>query len=287
MNPVALIKALRPKQWVKNGLLVVALVFSKSYSDPALILKVALGIAFFCMLSSSGYLVNDLKDIEADRQHPQKKSRPIAAGDIPVPVAWAAAVALLVGGLLGSWFVGPRFFISAVAYLAITYTYSFVVKHQPVLDVMGIAAGFMVRAIAGAEAIEVESSGWFIVCIGFGALFIGLCKRLAELRLLEAGAGSHRKTLNDYTEPLLNQLVGIAATCSLISYALYTFEGPGGRGMMATVPIVVYAVLRYLLLVGTGHAGGEPSSTLLRDRPLQVSMLLFGATILAIQQLPA
>lgn len=275
--PVALLKAARPKQWVKQGLLTVAIVFSGKYREIDAIVAVALGIAFFSMIASAGYLFNDLKDVEADRKHPTKSQRPIAAGLVPLPLAWVTAAALFGGGVAGSFLVlGRDFGITALAYLLITLSYSQFFKRAAVLDVMGIAAGFIVRAVAGAEAIDVQSSGWFLTCIGFGALFIGLCKRLAEIRLLEGGAGEHRRALNDYAEPVLYQLIGIAAACSLLSYALYTFDPSAPPGIMATLPVVIYAVFRYLLLVEMKDAGGEPSKTLLTDRPLQVSIVLFG-----------
>jgi 4-hydroxybenzoate polyprenyltransferase len=283
VNPVvALIKAARPKQWVKQGLLTVAIVFSGKYRDVDSLLAVAMGIAFFSMIASAGYLFNDLKDVEADRKHPKKKNRPIAAGHVPIPLAWAAAAALFFGGVAGSFLlINQDFGVTAVAYLLITLSYSQFFKRAAVLDVMGIAAGFIVRAVAGAEAIDVDSSGWFLTCIGFGALFIGLCKRLAEIRLLEGGAGEHRRALNDYAEPVLYQLIGIAAACSLLSYALYTFDPSAPAGIMATLPVVIYAVFRYLLLVEMAGAGGEPSQTLLKDRPLQISVVLFCSIALA------
>ncbi len=271
----ALIKALRPKQWIKNGLLLVAIVFSERYLDVDAWVHVLAGVALFCMLSSSGYLVNDLKDVEADRAHPKKSSRPIASGALPVPVAWGAVLVLMIGGLAGSFALNTHFGIAAVTYLFITLSYSNFFKHTAILDVMLLSSGFIVRAVAVAEAISVASSPWFLVCIAFGALFIGLIKRLAEIRLLKDDAASHRKALEEYSEPLLLQLISITTACSLISYALYTFSGASTRWMMLTLPIVIFAVFRYLLLVSMQGEGGEPSQTLLEDRPLLGSVVAF------------
>jgi 4-hydroxybenzoate polyprenyltransferase len=275
---VSLIKALRPKQWSKNGLLLVAIVFAEKYQELDSIVSVALGVGVFCMLSSAGYLVNDLRDVEQDRLHPDKSKRPIASGQVGSGLAWASVVFLVVAGFGGAWFLlNPGFFVTAVAYLVTTLSYSMFFKHVAVLDVMGIAAGFIFRAVAGAEAIGVESSPWFLTCILFGALFIGLSKRLAEIKLLEGVAGDHRKVLDEYSVDLLRQLITVTTACSLISYALYTFDGEHGKSLMLTIPFVVYGVFRYLFLVDQKDLGGEPSSILLKDRPMQFCMVLFFA----------
>ena len=275
MKPLKWVKALRPKQWVKNGLLLVAIVFSEQYTRLDAWIQVAAGVGLFCMLSSAGYLVNDLRDVEADRTHPKKKHRPIAAGDVSATVAWITVAVFIVGGLSGAFALHTRFGIAALAYLVTTLSYSMLFKHTAVLDVMLLSTGFIIRAVAGAEAIEVESSPWFLTCIAFGALFIGLIKRLAEIRLLKGEAGDHRKVLEEYSEPLLMQLISITTACSLISYALYTFEGSPTRWLMLTLPVVIFAVFRYLLLVAMTEEGGEPTSTLLKDRPLLASVVLF------------
>jgi 4-hydroxybenzoate polyprenyltransferase len=256
----------------------VAIVFAEKYQELDSLLAVALGVVIFCMLSSAGYLVNDLRDVEQDRLHPDKSKRPIASGQVGSGLAWVTVVLLVVVGFGGAWFLlSPGFFITAAAYLVTTLSYSMVFKHVAVLDVMGIAAGFIFRAVAGAEAIGVESSPWFLTCILFGALFIGLSKRLAEIKLLEGVAGEHRKVLDEYSVDLLRQLITVTTACSLISYALYTFDGEHGKSLMLTIPFVVYGVFRYLFLVDQKDLGGEPSSILLKDRPMQTCMVLFFA----------
>ena len=220
---------------------------------------------------------NDMTAIvEADRAHPEKQHRPIASGALPLGVAWAMTALLLGGGLAAAGLLlPPGFLVAAVTYLFITLSYSQFFKHVAILDVMFIAAGFLVRAVAGAEAIPVESSPWFLTCTAFGALFIALTKRYAELRLLTEGAGGHRKILDEYSEPLLMLWIGISTACTLISYALYTFEADNPRELMLTIPVVIYGVFRYLLLVHEHGHGGAPEKTLLADRPLQICLLLF------------
>jgi len=285
VSPVLLIKALRPKQWAKNGLLLVAMVFAEQYTNPQAWTKVALGVAMFCMLSSAGYLVNDIRDIEADRKHPKKQHRPLASGAISPGLAWAMVVVLVAAGLAGSWFLlNPGFFIVAAGYLASTLSYTVWFKHAPVLDVMLIANGFLLRAVAGAEAIDAPSSPWFLVCIGFGALFIGLGKRLAEIKLLSGeAAGEHRKVLAEYSIDMLQQFITITVACSMISYALYTFDGGHDASMMLTLPFFIYGVFRYLYLVEKGE-GGDPTSIFVGDKPLLLCMGLFVAVTIAVLQ---
>jgi len=283
---LATVRALRPKQWTKNGLLFAALIFSEKYEDLDAIRNVLLGFALFCMISSSGYLVNDLRDVEADRLHPKKKNRPIAAGEVPVGFAWVLAVVMMVAGIVGAFWLNTGFGVTAASYLAVTLTYSTFFKHTVVLDVMLIATGFVLRAVAGAEAIPVISSPWFLTCTAFGALFIGFSKRLAEIRALGDAAGAHRKILDEYSIPMLEQFISIMTGCAIISYALYAVDSGHGPAMMLTVPFVIYGILRVMYLVEKGE-GGAPEMMLLKDRPLQACLLLFGASaILAMRYGP-
>jgi 4-hydroxybenzoate polyprenyltransferase len=275
---LALLRALRPKQWTKNGLLLAAPVFAQRWSDPDALLRVGLGMVFFSMLSSAGYLVNDLRDVEADRLHPKKAKRPIASGAVPVALARGMVVVLTGLGLLGAWWLGRGFLLTAGAYLVTTLSYTIWFKHAAVLDVMLIATGFILRAVAGAEAISVPSSPWFLTCTAFGALFIGLVKRLAEIRLLEGNAAAHREVLQEYTPFMLEQFISVASACTLISYALYTFEGGQTRALMLTLPCVIYGMFRYLYLVEQLGQGGEPENTLFQDKPMLACIALFGLT---------
>lgn len=282
MPPI--IKALRPKQWTKNGLLFAALVFSQKYTDVEAVKSVVIGFAFFCAISSSGYLVNDLRDVEQDRLHPKKKHRPIAAGTVSVPLAIAMAAMLMLGGVGGAFWLRTGFGITAATYLVVTLTYSNFFKHTVLLDVMLLSSGFVLRAVAGAEAIPVPSSPWFLTCTAFGALFLGFSKRLAEIRELGDDAGSHRKILEEYSIPMLEQFISIMTGCAIISYALYAVDSGHGPGMMLTVPFVMYGVLRVMYLVEKGE-GGAPEQMLLKDWPLQVCIVLFGVTAIAVMRL--
>ncbi|MCO4770750.1 MAG: decaprenyl-phosphate phosphoribosyltransferase [Deltaproteobacteria bacterium] len=273
----AIIRALRPKQWTKNGLLFAALIFSQRYTDLTAVRDVVIGFALFCAISSSGYLVNDLRDVEADRLHPKKSKRPIAAGEVPIWAAWALAAVLMTGGVAGGFLLKTGFGIAALSYLVVTLTYSTFFKHTVLLDVMLIATGFVLRAVAGAEAIPVPSSPWFLTCTAFGALFIGFSKRLAEIRDLGDAAGAHRKILDEYSIPMLEQFISIMTGCAIISYALYAVDSGHGPGMLLTVPFVIYGVMRVMYLVEKGE-GGAPEMMLLRDWPLQVCIALFGIT---------
>ncbi len=274
---LAILRALRPKQWTKNALLFAALIFAERYTDLDAVRHVLIGFALFCMISSSGYLVNDLRDVEADRLHPQKKHRPIAAGTVSVPMAWLLAALLMVVGIGGAFQLNTGFGLTAASYLVVTLTYSAFFKHTVVLDVMLIATGFVLRAVAGAEAIPVVSSPWFLTCTAFGALFIGFSKRLAEIRALGDAAGAHRKILDEYSVPMLEQFISIMTGCAIISYALYAVDSGQGPAMMLTVPFVIYGILRVMYLVEKGD-GGAPEMMLLRDRPLQLCLILFGTT---------
>lgn len=275
MKLPAVVRALRPKQWAKNGLLFVALVFSQRYEDPEAVVHVLIGFALFCAISSSGYLVNDLWDVEADRLHPKKRKRPIAAGEVPVGLAWGMAFALMVGGIAGAFWLNTGFGVTALAYLISTLTYSTFFKHTVLLDVMFIATGFVLRAVAGAEAIPVPSSPWFLTCTAFGALFIGFSKRLAELKSLGDTAGAHRKILDEYSVPMLEQYIAIMTGCAIISYALYAVDT--GSAMLLTVPFVIYGILRFMYLVEHGE-GGAPEEMLFKDRPIQICLVLFGVS---------
>ncbi len=270
------LRALRPKQWSKNVLLFAALLFAERMTDPQAIRSSVLGFLCFCLLSSSGYVVNDIRDVAADRNHPKKRLRPIAAGQFSVPGAWALAAACLLIGLGGAFALNGPFGLAAAVYLVTTFSYSMFLKHTVLLDVMLIAAGFLVRAVAGALVIGVEASPWFVTCIGFGSLFLGLNKRLAELRLLDGDAGAHREVLQEYSDELLRQLITITTACTLLSYAVFTFLGEHNKNLMLTLPFVLYGMFRYLWLVEFKGEGGEPETVLLQDRPLQVSILLFG-----------
>jgi 4-hydroxybenzoate polyprenyltransferase len=282
----ALIKTMRPKQWTKNAFVFFALVFDKQLFFREPFLRTLEGFFLFCLISSTVYLFNDIADLEADQQHPEKKHRPIASGALPVNVAWVAAILLTVITISAGYFFSPVFAGILAIYLVINLLYSRWLKHVPVLDVLIIAAGFVLRVGAGAVLIVVERfSPWLYVVTTLFALFIGFGKRRAEMTLLEKGAGSHRKVLDGYTLPLLDQFITIVSGTTIVAYSLYTFSAPNlpeNHTMMLTIPFALYGIFRYLQLIQTGHAAGSPDEVALKDRPLQVTALLWGLAVLAI-----
>jgi 4-hydroxybenzoate polyprenyltransferase len=283
----ALIKTMRPRQWVtKNIFIFAALVFDKQLLMVDSFLRTLAGFALFCLISSSVYIFNDIADVEADRQHPEKKNRPIASGRLPVPAAWTAGILLAVITLLTSYLLAPSFGIVIGLYFLINMAYSKWLKHIAIIDVLVISTGFVLRVGAGVTLIHVERfSPWLYVVMTLLSLFLGFGKRRAELALLAQGAGSHRKVLDGYTLPLLDQYIMIVSGTTIVAYSLYTFSAPNlpdNHSMMLTIPFVVYTIFRYLYLIEVKHVGGAPEEILLSDRPFQVAMLLWGVAVLAI-----
>jgi 4-hydroxybenzoate polyprenyltransferase len=280
-------KEMRPRQWTKNVFVFAALVFDRQ----ALVLKslerTALAFIFFCLLSSSVYLINDVMDVEADRHHPIKKNRPIAAGNLPIPVALIAAALLIAIALTGAFFLSTELAIIAGIYLLTNLAYSKWLKHIPLIDVMIIAFGFVLRVVAGVSVIQVERfSPWLYIVMSLLALYIGFGKRRAEMTVLTSESNSsHRKVLDGYTLTLIDQLLTIVSATTLIAYGLYTFSAPNlpeNHVMMLTIPFVMYGIFRYLFLIQVKNKGGEPEELLLKDRPLQATVLLWGLSVLLI-----
>ncbi|CAG0984806.1 decaprenyl-phosphate phosphoribosyltransferase [Anaerolineales bacterium] len=283
----ALIKTMRPRQWVtKNIFIFAALVFDKQLFIVESFLRTLAGFALFCLISSSVYIFNDLADVEADRQHPEKKNRPIASGRLPVSVAWAAGILLTVITLTIGYLLAPSFGYVIGLYFLLNLAYSKWLKHIAILDVLIISAGFVLRVGAGVTLIEVERfSPWLYVVMTLLSLFLGFGKRRAELALLAQGAGSHRKVLDGYTLPLLDRYIMIVSGTTIVAYSLYTFSAPNlpdNHSMMLTIPFVVYTIFRYLYLIEVKHAGGAPEDIVLSDRPFQIAMLLWATAVLAI-----
>ena len=283
----ALIKTMRPRQWVtKNIFIFAAIVFDKQLFVIDSFLRTLAGFALFCLISSSVYIFNDLADVEADRQHPEKKNRPIASGKLPVPAAWTAGILLAAITLVTGYVLAPSFAYVIGLYFLLNMAYSKWLKHIPIIDVLVISAGFVLRVGAGVTLIHVERfSPWLYVVMTLLSLFLGFGKRRAELALLAQGAGSHRKVLEGYTLPLLDQYIMIVSGTTIVAYSLYTFSAPNvpaNHSMMLTIPFVVYTIFRYLYLIEVKHAGGAPEEILLSDRPFQIAMFLWGITVLAI-----
>jgi len=275
----AIIKSMRPRQWTKNFFVFAGLLFTLDQKHPPSDFgKVGLAFALFCVLSGGVYVLNDILDAERDRKHPVKSKRPIASGKLSTGASWAAAFVLLVGGIAASFALDRGFGIAAAAYLVLQIAYSFYLKHVVILDVMTIATGFVLRAVAGAEVISIEISPWLLMCTILLAIFLGLAKRRAELVRLEENAGSHRVSLERYSVPFLDQLIGITTASTVISYALYTFFSETGKAhpyMMATLPFVIYGVFRYLLLIQENASVESPEMLVVGDKPLLLDILLW------------
>jgi len=286
------LETLRPRQWTKNLLLFAGVLFSRQLGNPALALRAGVGFAAFCLLSSAVYLVNDLKDVEADRRHATKRGRPVASGRLPTATARVIVAVLLTGAGAIAWWLGLDFLGVAAGYLALNLAYTFALKNHVLLDVFAIAIGFVLRAIAGVELLkpvspQTELSPWLLVCSFFGALFLALAKRRRELANAGADAAHQRAVLGHYDGGLLDGLLMVTAAASLMAYALYTiWPGTvakfGTEALLYTVPFVAYGIFRYLYLVRATEQAEDPSSMLLADRPLAACVLLYLIAVLAI-----
>lgn len=280
-----LIRLLRPQQWLKNLFVFVGLLFGHAWRDPQLLAQALAAFAAFCLLSSAVYVLNDLADRERDRQHPRKRLRPLASGAVPVSSAITLAVVCLVaGGALAVLHAGSASWIYLV-YVLMNLAYSGGLKHVVILDVFLIAAGFMLRILAGTLGIGIAPSHWLLLCGLMLTLFLGFAKRRAELNVLLDASAGHRRVLEHYTEPMLDQFIGIAAAGTVISYALYTVSAEtvalhGTQALIATVPFVLYGVLRYLWRLHRHGGGGDPAQELLADPHLLAACLGWLALVL-------
>lgn len=281
-----LLAAMRPKQWLKNGLVFLALVFSIDEAwRPAdvttwlpLLAQTLVAFFAFTAVASAEYLVNDLRDIESDRLHPRKRRRPLAAGTLSVRTATVAAVVLFAVGGLAGLALGLPFFAVLVVYALQSLAYSVWFKHVVIIDVLINAIGFVLRAIGGALAIDVPVSPWLYSVTLLGALFVAIYKRRNELMLLQAGATEHRPILAEYTTHLLDQMASVVTASTVIAYSLYTFTAPNlpdNHAMMATVPFVLYGVFRYMYLVHRREEGGSPEEVIIRDKPMVIDLALW------------
>jgi 4-hydroxybenzoate polyprenyltransferase len=276
---------MRPKQWTKNAIVFAALVFDLKLFRISSLAEVVGAFMCFCLASSAIYLLNDLRDIESDRLHPRKRMRPIASGQLKIPVARLAIVGLLGLSLPVALLLEPAFAAVIGGYLLLMSAYTGYLKHLVIIDVFAIAAGFVLRAAGGAVVLDVPISPWLYVCTVLLALFVGFGKRRHELLLLEETAGSHRRNLDEYSEQLLDQFILITASATVMAYSLYTFAAtnlPANHSMMLTIPFVVYAIFRYLFLIHRRDGGGSPESLLLADRPLLGCIALWGLMTVAI-----
>jgi len=282
----ALIKTLRLKQWAKNVFLFVGLVFDRKLTNFPAFLHIIAGFFVFSLLASVVYIINDIADVEADRVHPKKRYRPIAAGDLPIPIAWGTAIAILVFALPAAYLLSPSFAAIGIFYLLLNLSYSKWLKHITLLDIIVLASFYVIRVAAGVALIDVERfSPWLYIFTTFLALLIGAGKRRAELGLLAEGANAHRRVLDGYTLQFLDQLITLASGITIITYSLYTFSAPnlpGNHAMMLTIPFIIYSIFRYQYLIQVKNTGGAPEDLILSDRPLQLAIMLYGFTVLLI-----
>lgn len=285
----ALLRAMRPVQWTKNGLLFAGALFSRTLSDPGVAGRSVAGFAAFCMLSGAVYVINDLRDLEADRKHPVKRDRPLASGALSPGTAWVGVVVLLAAAAAISTALGPTFAITAAAYLIVNLLYSTLLKKVVLLDVFVVATGFVLRAIAGVELIrpvipDVALSPWLLVCTFFLALFLGFGKRRQEIVVHETRAGDQREVLKQYSVDLLNALTTVCAAITLVAYAIYTIwpetiAKVHSEGLMFTIPFVAFGIFRYMWLVRFEDEGEDPSTVLVEDRPLLINVALWAAAV--------
>ena len=280
----ALLKTMRPRQWTKNVFVFAALVFDGKLFHLPDFLRTLAGFGLFCLISSAVYIFNDLLDVETDRQHPAKKNRPIASGKLPVTAALIAGATLSLLAMALGYLLAWQFALTILVYFTLMLAYSKWLKHVPILDVLILAAGFVLRVHAGTTIIVVERfSPWLYVLMTLLALYLGFGKRRAELALLTGDSTNHRKVLDGYTIPLLDQFITIVSGTTILAYSLYTFfRLPDNHTLMLTIPFVIYAIFRYLYLIQVRQIGGEPEEILLSDRPFQISIFLWGLAVLAV-----
>lgn len=277
----ALLRAMRPLQWTKNGLVFAAMIFDRKFTNASSIGLAIVAAICFCAASSATYLLNDVRDAERDRVHPKKRFRPIASGELQQRTALIAAAVLAIGAIGASAIVRWELAIVISGYLLLMVAYNTVLKQIAIIDVFAIGGGFVLRAVGGAVAIDVPISPWLYVCTMLLALFVGFGKRRQELTSLAEDATAHRESLHGYTVAMLDQFINILAAATVIAYSMYTFDAaavPSNHAMMLTIPFVVYAIFRYLLITQKSDLGGAPETLLFADKPLLLSLIGWGFT---------
>lgn len=283
-----IIKSLRPHHWIKNLFLFAGVIFAERFFDVESLLLATAGFGVFCALASGVYLMNDLSDIRADRAHPEKRNRPIASGTVPVPVAAALSTILMAGGLTAAYLLGGLFFILAAGYVLLQVLYTFFLKHQPILDILAVAAGFVIRAAAGGAVIHVPISSWLLVCTSLLALFLVTEKRRQELSFVNiSGEKSSRPSLKNYSVEFLDQLALVEIASTIVAYTFYVFSEDvqrrfGGYSLGFTIPFVFYGLFRYLWLVHREGKGESPTRIFLSDLPSLVNIALWAIVVFVV-----
>lgn len=278
---------MRPVQWVKNLFIFAGLIFSGNLFHPEALIRVGNGFILFSLVASSIYVFNDIIDLEYDRAHPEKKNRPLAAGLMSVPAAYACSILLAAAGLICALALDQVFFAILLSYLIINVAYTIKIKKIVILDIMCIASGFVLRVLAGTELAEVMASDWLILCTIMLSLFLGFSKRRHELVVTGTDALSHRKVLGDYSISFLDQMIAVATACTVMSYALYTVSPQtvsrfGTRNLVFSIPFVIYGIYRYLYLIHQKNVGGNPTRELVSDLPMLINALLWALLVVLI-----
>ena len=282
----ALLKTMRPKQWAKNVFLLAAVVFDRKLTNADAILHTIIGVFAFSLVASVVYIINDIADVEADRQHPTKRNRPIAAGKLSIPVAWAFAAILLLISFPVAYWLSPSFALITFFYLVLNLVYSKWLKHVVLLDIILLASLYVIRVAAGVALIDVvRFSPWIYIFTTFLALLMGTGKRRAELSEIADGPNAQRRVLDGYTLSFLDQLITLASGMTIITYSLYTFSAPNlpeNHAMMLTIPFIIYCIFRYQYMLQVEGTGSAPEELVLSDRPLQAAIALWGLTVLVV-----
>ncbi len=283
---IGLVKTMRPKQWVKNIFVFAPLTFDVKLFNLHYLAQTLAGFVLLCLVSGAVYTINDLADIKKDRQHPKKRNRPLASGQLSISAAVIAAVAIPLVALPLGFLLNSAFGVILTGYLLIQITYSFWLKNVVIIDVMLIAAGFLLRVAAGVPLVDAKRfSPWLYICMTLLALLIGFGKRRHELVLLKENAQMHRQSLQEYNLSLLDHIISIVTASTLLAYALYTFSAkglPANYTMMLTIPFVLYGIFRYLYLIHVKGMGGAPEEIALSDQPLQVTVVLWGLSVIIV-----
>ncbi|MGZ9586644.1 decaprenyl-phosphate phosphoribosyltransferase [Paenibacillus marinisediminis] len=280
--PMLLFKQLRPKQWSKNLLIFAAPLFSFDAVTPTALVNSFAGFFLLCFVSGCVYILNDYIDREADRNHPEKRYRPMASGQLNPKIALTFGAFLLIGSLIISYILNPLFTVLLAVYFCMNVAYSIKLKHIVIIDIMIIAAGFVLRAIAGGLVIHVPFTPWFLLCTMLLSLFLAIGKRRHELLLLNNETGTHRKVLEHYSIELLDQLSGIVTTATIICYSIFTFTSDHSIHLMWTIPLVIYGIFRYLYLIHIEKKGGSPDKILFEDRHILVTVILYVISVIIV-----
>jgi 4-hydroxybenzoate polyprenyltransferase len=285
-NVYGLLRTLRPRQWIKNGFVFMALLFDEKLFNWPLLGKTIVAFILFCMISSTVYIINDLADLEKDKQHPKKRRRALPSGQLKPWFAVLSAVGILVVCLPVSFWLDLYFGLIVLTYFLLNLAYSFALKHVVIVDVMVVATGFVLRVAAGVIVADAERfSPWLYVCTIFLALFLVIGRRRHELTLLAEGANSHRKILDQYSVQFLDEMSHLVTTGAIISYSLYTFSAenlPDNHAMMLTIPFVIYGFFRYLYLIHVKGEGGAPEMLLYSDLPFLLNLILCGVAVVLV-----